>query len=64
MLYAEDTGVVLLSPEHLRKMVGVIVVVCAAFGLTISEVKTEPESTAVFRVEAAGQMYNQTNEFV
>ena len=56
MLYAEDTGVVLLSPEHLRKMVGVIVVVCAAFGLTISEVKTEPESTAVFRVEAAGQM--------
>ena len=52
---------------------GVIVVVCTAFGLTISEAKTEimclrakgmPESTATFSVEAAGQMYSQTNEFV
>ena len=52
---------------------GVIVVVCAAFGLTISEAKTEimclrakgmTESTATFSVEAAGQVYNQTNEFV
>ena len=52
---------------------GVIMVVCAAFGLTVSEVKTEimclrakgmPESTAPFSVEAAGQVYNQTNEFV
>ena len=52
---------------------GVIVVVSAAFGLTVSEAKTEvmclcstgiPESTATFRVEAAGQVYNQTNEFV
>ena len=52
---------------------GVIVVVCAPFGLTVSEAKTEtmclrakgmPESTAVFSVEAAGQVYNQTNEFV
>ena len=52
---------------------GVIVVVCAAFGLTVSEAKTEimylrakamPESTATFSVEAAGQVYNQTNEFV
>ena len=52
---------------------GVIVVVCAAFGLTVSEAKTEivclrakrmPESTAIFSVEAADQVYNQTNEFV
>ena len=52
---------------------GVIVVVCAAFGLTVSEAKTEimclrtkgmPESTAIFSVEAAGQVYSQTNEFV
>ena len=52
---------------------GVIVVVCAVFGLTVSEVKTEimclrakgmPESTATFSVEAAGQVYNQTNELV
>ena len=52
---------------------GVIVVVCAAFGLTVSETKTEimflrakgmSESTAIFSLEAAGQVYNQTNEFV
>ena len=52
---------------------GVIVVVCAAFCLTVSEAKTEtmclrakgmPEVTAIFSVEAADQMYNQTNEFV
>ena len=52
---------------------GVMVVVCATFGLTVSEAKTEimclrakrmPESAATFSVEAAGQVYNQTNEFV
>ena len=73
-LYADDAGVVSQSPEQLRKMMGVIVVVCAAFGLTVSEAKTEimclrakgmPKSTAKFSVEAAGQVYNnQTNEFV
>ena len=73
MLYADDAGVISQSPEQLRKMMGVIVVVCAAFGLTVSEAKTEimclrakemPESTATFSVEVAGQVYNQTNEFV
>ena len=73
MLYADDAGVVSRSPEQLRKMMGVIVVVCAAFGLTVSETKTEimclrakgmPESTATFSVKAVGQVYNQTNEFV
>ena len=73
MLYADDAGVVSRSPERLRKMMGVIVVVCAAFGLTVSEAKTEimclrangmPESIATFSVEVAGQVYNQTNEFV
>ena len=52
---------------------GVIVAVCPAFGLTVSEAKTEimcsrakgmPESAAIFSVEAACQVYNQTNEFV
>ena len=71
ILYADDAGVVLRTPEQLRKMMGVIMVVCAAFGLTVSEAKTEimclrakrvPESTATFSVEAAGQVYNQTNE--
>ena len=73
MLYADDTGVASQSPEQLRKMMGVIVIVCAAFGLTVSEAKTEirwlrakgmPESIASFSVEAAVQVYNQTNEFV
>ena len=73
MLYADDAEVVSQSPEQLRKMMGVIVVVCAAFGLTVSEAKTEimclrtkgvPASTATFSVEAAGQVYRQTNEFV
>ena len=72
MLYADDAGVVSRSPEQLRKIMEVIVVVCAAFGLTVLEAKTEiiclcakgmPESTATFSVEA-GQVYNQTNEFV
>ena len=73
MLYADRAGAISQSPEQLRKMMGVIMVVCAAFGLTVSEAKTEimclrakgmPESTAIFSVEAAGQVYNQTNEFV
>ena len=60
MLCADDAGVVSQLPEQLRKMIGVIVVVCAVFGLTVSEAKTEimclrakgmPESTATFSVE-------------
>ena len=73
MLYADDAEVVSQSPEKLRKMMEVIVVMSAAFGLTVSKAKTEimclrtkrmPESTAIFSVEAAGQVYNQTNELV
>ena len=46
---------------------------CTAFGFTMSEARTEimwlrtkrmPESTAIFSVEAAGQVYNRTNELV
>ena len=46
---------------------GVIVVACAAFALTVSEAKIEimylrakemPESTAIFSGEAAGQVYS------
>ena len=73
MLYADDAGVVSQSPEQLRKIMGAIVVVCAAFGVTVSEAKTEimylrakgvPESTAIFGVKAADRVYNKTNEFV
>ena len=73
MLYADDAGLVSRSPEQLRNMMEVIVVVCAAFGLTVSEAKTEtmclrakgmPGSTATFSVEAACQLHNKTNELV
>ena len=73
MIYADDAGVVSQSPEQPRKMMGVIVVVYAVFGLTVSEARIEimslrakgmPESTATFSLEAAGQVYVQTNEFV
>ena len=48
-------------------------VVCAAFGLTVLEAKTEimclgtegmSESTAIFSIQAAGQVHNQTNVFL
>ena len=67
MLYANDAGVVSRLPKKLRKMMRVIVVVCAAFRLTVSEAKTEikclptkgmPKVTTIFSVGAAGQMYN------
>ena len=52
---------------------GVVVVVCAGFGLPVSEAKTKimsyhtkgmSESAAIFSVEAADQMYNQANDLV
>ena len=73
ILYADDAGVLWQSPEQPKKMIGVIVVVCVAFGLTVSEAKTEImclrtkgilKSAAIFSVEAAGQVCSQTNEFV
>ena len=66
MFYANDAGVASRLPKQLRKMMGVIVVVCVALGLAVSEVKTEiiclrtkgmPEATIILSVEAAGQMY-------
>ena len=43
MLYADDAGVISQSPDQLRKMIGVIVIVtvCAAFRLNVSKAKTE-----------------------
>ena len=73
MQYADDAGVVSKSPEQLRKMMDAIVTVCAAFGLTVLDAKTEimclrtrgmSNVTAIFSVEAAGQLYKQTRDFV
>ena len=41
MLYADDAGVVSTSPRGLTRMMGVIVVACQEFGLTVSEKNTE-----------------------
>ena len=57
MSNADDSGVVSLLPKQLRIMMGVIVVVCAAFGLTVLEAQTEiiclrtkgmPEATTIY----------------
>ena len=37
MLFADDAGFVSKSPGKARKMMGVVVVVCAALGLTVSQ---------------------------
>ena len=41
MLHPDEPGVVSQSLEQPRKMIGVVVVVCAAFGLAVSKAKTE-----------------------
>ena len=72
MLHADDAGVVSTSPRGLTRMVGVTVVTCQEFGLIVSEKKTEamhlwshPHTASnALRIEAAGQRYKQTTEFV
>ena len=72
MLYADDAGVVSTSPRELTRMMGVIVVTCQEFGLTVSGKKTEamhlwshPHTASnALRIEAAGQQYKQTTESV
>ena len=72
MLYADDAGVVSTSPRGLTRMMGVIVVTCQEFGLTVSEKKTEamhlwshPHTASnALRIEAARQRYKQTTKFV
>ena len=77
MLYADDAGVVSRSQEGLTRMMTIIVEVFVAFGLTVSEKKTEtllkrapdkqpnkggsPPPPLV--IEAAGQKYAQTAQF-
>ena len=54
-------------------MMVVVVTACEAFGLTVSEAKTEimclrtrgiPDDATTFSVEAAGQAYKQAHDFV
>ena len=76
-LYADDAGVVSRSQEGLTRMMTIIVEVLGAFGLTVSEKKTEtllmrtPEKQSKkggspsppLVIEAAGQKYAQTAQF-
>ena len=70
MLYADDACIVSRSPRGLGRMMVVFVEVFGAFGLTISESKTEtmcmpipraPATKMVFN--ATGQQYRQTTSF-
>ena len=77
MLYADDADVVSRSQEGLRRMMTIIVEVLGAFGLTVSEKKTDtllmrtPEKQPKkggspplpLVIEAAGQKYAQTAQF-
>ena len=71
MLYADDAGIVSRSSEGLGKMMTMIVTACSAFGLMASEAKTEAVCLQTkgggkmsFAINAAGQVYKQTIEFV
>ena len=71
ILYADDAGIISRSPEELEKMMTVIVTACTAFGLTMSEAKTEIMCLQTkggghvpFTVIAAGHVYKETVEFV
>ena len=65
VLYADDAGVVSISPRGLTRMMDVIVVACQEFGLTVTGNKTEamllwsdPSTTSnALRIDAAGQRY-------
>ena len=77
MLYADDAGVVSRSQEGLTRIMTIIVDVFGAFGLTVSEKKTEnilmwaPEKQSKkggsppppLVIEAAGQRYAQAAQF-
>ena len=68
----DDAGIVSRSSEEgLERMKTVIVTACSAFGLTVSEAKTELMRLQTtgggkmsFTINATGQAYKQTIEFV
>ena len=71
MLYADDAGIISRSPEGQERMMAAIVTACSAFGLTVSEAKTEimclqtqGGEKVSFTIYSAGQVYKETIEFV
>ena len=70
MLYADDACIASRSPRGLGRMMAVFVEIFGAFGLTISESKTETMRMPIPRVpatkivfNATGQQYRQTTSF-
>ena len=64
MLYADDACIVSRSPRGLELMMTVIIKVCGAFGMTVSEKKTETMQMPIphgpvtpITINAAGQHY-------
>ena len=67
MLYADGAYIVSRSPRGLELMMAVIVKVCGAFGLTVSEKKTETMQMPIphgpvtpITINAAVQYYRHT----
>ena len=60
MLYADDACIVSLSPRGLGRMMAVFVGVFGAFGLTISESKTETMFMPIPRAPATKIVFNAT----
>ena len=70
MLYTDDACIVSRSPRGLEQLIAVVVEVLSAFGLIISESKTETMCMLISRAPATqiffnytGQDYRQTTSF-
>ena len=68
LLYADDAGNVSRSSDGLEIMMSVIVTACSAFGLSVSEAKTEimcllteRGGKVSFTINAAGQVFKQSS---
>ena len=71
MLHADDARIMSRSPRELELMIAVIIKVCGAFGLTVSEKKTGTMQMPIphglvtsITINAAGQHYRQTASFL
>ena len=71
MLYADDAAIVSRSLASLVKKMTAVVEVCGAYGLTVTEKKTETmvvspphHAQEDLQIVAAGQRYTQTEQFI
>ena len=71
MLYVDDVGIISLSSKELEGILTVVVTACATFWFTASEAKreimclqTKRGGKVSFTINAAGQVYKRTIEFV